>query len=142
MNEQINILQQQAIELLKDLIATPSFSKEEEETAAIIGKFFALKGIPASRVGNNIYALNKCSELCSRIGQREVNNPKLRSEYYQAAKIYAETALKIDPKNSEANCVMAIALGRSSMSKSGRDKIENAKEVKKYVVQHHLLKCH
>jgi tetratricopeptide (TPR) repeat protein len=81
----------------------------------------------------NIYALNKCSELCSRIGQRETANPKLRSEYYQAAKIYAETALKIDPKNSEANCVMAIALGRSSMSKSGRDKIENAKEVKKYV---------
>jgi len=59
MSEQINILQQQAIELLKELIATPSFSKEEEETAAIIGKFFALKGIPASRVGNNIYALNK-----------------------------------------------------------------------------------
>lgn len=59
MSEQINVLQQQAIELLKDLIATPSFSKEEEETAAIIGKFFALKGIPASRVGNNIYALNK-----------------------------------------------------------------------------------
>lgn len=81
----------------------------------------------------NIYALNKCSELCSRIGQRETSNTKLRSEYYQAAKIYAETALKVDPKNSEANCVMAIALGRSSMSKSGRDKIENAKEVKKYV---------
>lgn len=59
MSEQINILQQQAIELLKELISTPSFSKEEEETAAIIGKFFALKGIPASRVGNNIYALNK-----------------------------------------------------------------------------------
>lgn len=59
MSEQINILQQQAIELLKELIATPSFSKEEEETAAIIGKFFASKGIPASRVGNNIYALNK-----------------------------------------------------------------------------------
>lgn len=81
----------------------------------------------------NIYSLNKCSELCSRIGQRETVNTRLRGEYYQAAKIYAETALKIDPKNSEANCVMAIALGRSSMSKSGRDKIENAKEVKKYV---------
>jgi tetratricopeptide (TPR) repeat protein len=81
----------------------------------------------------NIYALNKCSELCSRIGQRETVNTKLRTEYYQAAKIYAETALKVDPKNSEANCVMAIALGRSSMTKSGKDKIENAKEVKKYV---------
>ena len=81
----------------------------------------------------NIYSLNKCSELCSRIGQRETVNTKLRGEYYQAAKIYAQTALKIDPKNSEANCVMAIALGRSSLSKSGREKIENAKEVKRYV---------
>ena len=133
MSEQINILQQQAIELLKELIATPSFSKEEEETAAIICKFFALKGIPASRVGNNIYALNKCSELCSRIGQREIKNTKLRDDYYLAAKIYAETALKIDPKNSESNCVMAIALGRSSMSKSGKEKILNAREVKKHV---------
>lgn len=81
----------------------------------------------------NIYALNKCSELCSRIGQREIKNTKLRDDYYLAAKIYAETALKIDPKNSESNCVMAIALGRSSMSKSGKEKIINAREVKKYV---------
>lgn len=81
----------------------------------------------------NIYALNKCSELCSRIGQREIQNTKLRDDYYLAAKIYAQTALKVDPNNSEANCVMAIALGRSSMSKSGREKIVNAKEIKKYV---------
>ncbi|MEO6254318.1 MAG: hypothetical protein ABIO79_13475 [Ferruginibacter sp.] len=81
----------------------------------------------------NIYALNKCSELCSRIGQRETRNTKLRDEYYLAAKIYAETSLKIDPKNGEANCVMAIALGRSSLSKSGKEKIIAAREIKKYV---------
>lgn len=81
----------------------------------------------------NIFVLNKCSELCSRIGQREITNLKLRSDYYKAAVIYAESALKVDPKNSESNCVMAIALGRSSLTKSGREKIENAKEVKKYV---------
>jgi acetylornithine deacetylase len=59
MNKHIDQLYADSIELLKQLIATPSFSKEEEETASIIGKFFALKGIAASRVGNNIYALNK-----------------------------------------------------------------------------------
>jgi len=80
----------------------------------------------------NIYALNKCSELCVRIGQRETNK-QLKSDYYTAAKIYAETALKIDPNNSDANCAMAMALGRSSMSKSGKEKIINAKEIKKYV---------
>lgn len=81
----------------------------------------------------NIIALNKCSELCSRIGQREAINSKLRNDYYIAAKIYAETALKIDLNNSEANCVMAMALGRSSMSKSGKEKIVNAREVRRYV---------
>lgn len=59
MSENTNILYKEAVELLKQLISTPSFSKEESETAAIIGKFFALKGIAASRVGNNIFALNE-----------------------------------------------------------------------------------
>ncbi len=80
----------------------------------------------------NITALNKCSELCMRIGQRETNE-KLRDDYYKAGKIYAETALKIAPENSDANCAMAMALGRSSMAKTGKEKINNAKEIKKYV---------
>ena len=59
MSNQVNILYNEAVELLKELISTPSFSKEESDTAAVIGKFFAEKGIAASRIGNNIYALNK-----------------------------------------------------------------------------------
>jgi acetylornithine deacetylase len=59
MNNNISILYNEAVELLKQLISTPSFSKEESETASIIGKFFALKGIAATRVGNNIFALNQ-----------------------------------------------------------------------------------
>jgi tetratricopeptide (TPR) repeat protein len=81
----------------------------------------------------NLYALSKCSELCSRIGQRERTNTKLRDEYYLAAKIYAESALKYNPNYSLANSAMAIALGRSSMAKSGKEKIANAREVRKYV---------
>ena len=116
-----------------------------QDVAALIKEGNRLEAVPDEKAAfkkfkevlkvnaTNIYALNKCSELCSRIGQRETTNTKLRGEYYLAAKIYAETALKVDPKNSEANCVMSIALGRSSMAKSGREKIENAKEVKKYV---------
>lgn len=59
MSNQINRLYNEAVELLKQLIAIPSFSKEESETASIIGKFFAVKGIAASRIGNNIFVLNK-----------------------------------------------------------------------------------
>ena len=80
----------------------------------------------------NIYALNKCSELCSRIGKRQFDK-KIIIDFYDAAKAYAGLALKLEPKNAEANCVMAIALGRSSLNKGGKEKIATAKEIKKYV---------
>jgi hypothetical protein len=80
----------------------------------------------------NVYALNKCSELCSRIGKRRPDKAS-SNDYYQAAVMYAATALKIDSTNSESNCVMAIALGRSSLNKSGKEKIAAASEIKKYV---------
>jgi acetylornithine deacetylase len=59
MNNELNILQSESIELLKELIATPSFSKEEDQTAGIIGKYFAQKNIAGTRVGNNVFTLNK-----------------------------------------------------------------------------------
>lgn len=59
MNKDLNALQNEAVELLKELIATPSYSKEEDQTASIIGKFFAEKVIAATRVGNNVFATNK-----------------------------------------------------------------------------------
>jgi acetylornithine deacetylase len=52
-----------AVDLLKQLISTPSFSKEENDTADIIVKFFEDRKIPCSRVGNNIYAKNKHYDL-------------------------------------------------------------------------------
>ena len=55
----IETLQSEAIALLKELIATPSFSKEENDTADLICAFFGRHDIPFSRVGNNIYTRNK-----------------------------------------------------------------------------------
>ncbi len=80
----------------------------------------------------NVYALNKCSELCSRIGKREIDAKQMNT-YYSAAKTYAGLALKIQPANAESNCVMAIALGRISLNKSGKEKIAAAKEIRRYV---------
>ena len=48
-----------AVNLLKQLISTPSFSKEENDTAEIIVAFLKKHGIECERVGNNIYATNK-----------------------------------------------------------------------------------
>ncbi|TCJ17722.1 M20/M25/M40 family metallo-hydrolase [Flaviaesturariibacter flavus] len=42
--------------LLRQLIATPSFSREEDATAALVATFLEQKGIPAERYGNNIIA--------------------------------------------------------------------------------------
>jgi acetylornithine deacetylase len=58
-NASMEILQAEAIALLKELIATPSFSKEENDTADLLCAFFTRHEIPFSRVGNNIYARNK-----------------------------------------------------------------------------------
>jgi tetratricopeptide (TPR) repeat protein len=79
----------------------------------------------------NVHAINKCSELCSRIGNREAT-AAARITYYEAAQKYASIALRIEPNNSVANCMMAIALGRVSLEKSGKEKIKAAKEIKRY----------
>jgi acetylornithine deacetylase len=55
----IHILQTEAINLLRQLIAIPSFSKEEGETAALLEQFLRAKGIPADRLQNNVWAKNK-----------------------------------------------------------------------------------
>ena len=52
-------LEETAIGLLKELIATPSFSKEEDNTADIIEKFFSTHGITTNVYLNNIWAKNQ-----------------------------------------------------------------------------------
>ena len=47
------------ITLLQDLIATPSFSREEDRTANILEAFFQKEDIPTERKNNNIWAKNK-----------------------------------------------------------------------------------
>ncbi len=59
MSNETTILENEAIELLKELIATPSFSKEEDKTAGILCRYIGTKGIVHDRVGNNVFARNK-----------------------------------------------------------------------------------
>ncbi|MBL0305840.1 MAG: M20 family metallo-hydrolase [Chitinophagaceae bacterium] len=59
MSKEISILQNEAVELLKELIATPSFSKEEDQTAGILCRFLGNKDIVHTRVGNNVFVLNR-----------------------------------------------------------------------------------
>ena len=50
---------QQTITLLQELISTPSFSREEDKTAAIIERFLQKRSIQTCRHGNNIWAKNE-----------------------------------------------------------------------------------
>lgn len=53
------VLKQEAIKLLKSLIAIPSFSKEEDKTADALDDFFQQKGIPTQRLENNLIVKNE-----------------------------------------------------------------------------------
>lgn len=55
----IHTLTQEAIALLKQLIATQSFSSEEEGTALLIEAWFNNNNIPFKKENNNIWAYNK-----------------------------------------------------------------------------------
>ena len=52
-------LYEEALGLLRDLIALQSFSKEEDATATRIQAFFPKFNIPAERQGNNVWAWNQ-----------------------------------------------------------------------------------
>ncbi len=49
----------QALELLKELISIPSFSREEDKTADAIYNFLERHGVKAERQGNNVWAYNQ-----------------------------------------------------------------------------------
>ncbi|MFT3981334.1 MAG: M20 family metallo-hydrolase [Ferruginibacter sp.] len=59
MSEQSTILSQDALQLLQQLIAIPSLSREEDKTADCIETFFKERNIPASRLLNNVWAVNQ-----------------------------------------------------------------------------------
>lgn len=56
---EINRIQTEAIELLKRLIETPSFSKEEDATANLLEEWFQKFNMPFNRHLNNVWSVNK-----------------------------------------------------------------------------------
>jgi acetylornithine deacetylase len=57
--DRLHTLHKDAIHLLKQLIATPSFSKEEDNTADILEQFLESKGVHTNVYLKNIWARNK-----------------------------------------------------------------------------------
>ena len=80
----------------------------------------------------HVYALSKSSELCSRIGTREASASK-RDAWFKAALAYADKAIAASPQNDLANVSMAMILGKSTLTKSGKEKLKNARLIKKHL---------
>jgi acetylornithine deacetylase len=59
MNNNLDILKQEAVALLQELIKLPSFSKDEWQTASLITKYLFDRGLQVTRAGNNVLVLNK-----------------------------------------------------------------------------------
>lgn len=55
----LEILSNDALQLLQSLIAIPSLSKNEDGTANCIAAFLDKKNIQFIRQGNNVWAINK-----------------------------------------------------------------------------------
>src|SRR6185369_951080 len=59
MTKNVAILQENAIDLLKQLIATPSFSKEEDNSSALIRSFLEKNEVKTEQYLYNIWTRNK-----------------------------------------------------------------------------------
>jgi acetylornithine deacetylase len=57
-NDSLHTIGEEAVELLKQLIATPSFSKEEDKTAEILFHFLSQRTVHVKQAGNNVWARN------------------------------------------------------------------------------------
>ena len=58
-DQQFYTIKNEAIDLLKKLIAIPSFSKEEDKTALVLEEFLQSKGVTVNRFMNNVWAKNQ-----------------------------------------------------------------------------------
>ena len=52
-------LYENAVALLRQMIQTPSFSKEEAGTAGLLAKFLQERGVEVHRKKNNVWAFNR-----------------------------------------------------------------------------------
>lgn len=55
----MNTIKERMLQLLQQMISIPSFSREEQGTAAAIAALLAEYNIPIRRLGNNVWARNK-----------------------------------------------------------------------------------
>ncbi len=76
-------------------------------------------------------ALCRASELACRIGARQPDMDHKR-DYFNAAKTFADAAMRVAPNSSDANFVMAFSVGRQSQLGGTRNRVAMGRLVYQY----------
>jgi tetratricopeptide (TPR) repeat protein len=79
----------------------------------------------------NLKALWHSSLLYSRVGNRFDEEQK-EKEYYNLGRKRAEQALDVDPDDTNANFVMAVAMGRMALIAGSKERVAASRDIKKY----------
>jgi hypothetical protein len=111
----------------------PQLLKEAQQQEAVFheNEAFLKYAEVLKKDPGNLLALWKCSDLSSRIGARQPDKNKMRP-YFLAARNYASAAIRVSPGSADANCAMALALGRVSLISGTKERVMLAREVKMY----------
>jgi len=114
LGQKLNLLIRQADSLEASLHEQAAYHKFRE----------ALKVDP-----RNYYALWKCSELCSRVGNRQAAKEK-KIEFFTAGRIYAQNAIKVNPRAADGYYALSVAMGRKALIESGNERIKAVREIR------------
>ena len=72
------LAKEKALELLRSLIAIPSFSREEGGTADLLEAFLKNEGVAAQRLGNNVFARSAVWDPCRSVLLLNSNHDTVR----------------------------------------------------------------
>jgi tetratricopeptide (TPR) repeat protein len=80
----------------------------------------------------NLQSLIRASEISSSVGARQIDK-KLKQDYYERAREYADKALVVSPNSSDANYVRAVAaIKLSEVETENKKLVADIKDVKVY----------
>ena len=117
---------------------------QAQDVTSLLKEAIRLEAIPNEKAAYETYkkiialqpahvvALSQASQLCSRIGSRQTDT-KQRDSWLTLAGDYAQKALNKNAQNDEANVSMAMYLGKTSLTKSGKEKIKSVKQIKSHI---------
>lgn len=78
---------------------------------------------------HNYYAQWKCSELCSRIGNRQKTKEK-KNDFFIAAGVYARNAIKLNSGGADGYYALSVAMGRKALIETGNERIKAVREIR------------